>query len=185
MNIKKALREALTKKPKRQYDYGCVMINLNLDTKEWNNIQEMIDDKDIYNGEEGEEGGFGRELDPHVTVLFGVHADVPDEDVETLIDKVTTPEIEMQKISSFTNKLFDVLKFDIESEDLNKLNEMFKTLPYTSDYPDYHPHATICYLKKGKAEKYVKKMADIDPLNVKPSELTYSKPNGKKKNYDI
>lgn len=185
MDLKKKLREALLKKPKRQYEYGCVMVGLDLDSKEWNAVQEMIEDDDIYNGEGETEGSFGRELDPHVTILFGVHKEVPDEDVESMIDDIEKPELTLQKVSTFENKLFDVLKFDVESEDLHELNKKFKTLPHTTDYPDYHPHATICYLKKGKADKYKKKMKGVEPIVVTPDKILYSKPDGTKKNYDI
>lgn len=185
MNYKNLIKEAL-KKRETVYEYGCVMVNLDVNPKEWDKLQKMVDEEDIYFSDV-DPTGFGRELDPHVTILFGIHEDVPDADVETLIDKINNPQIELQKISSFSNenKPFDVLKFDIESDDLNELNKLFKTLPHTSDFPDYHPHATICYLKKGMAEKYVKKMADIEAIEVSPSEVTYSKPNGEKKNYDI
>ena len=187
MNIKKKLREALQNKakPKREYEYGCVMVGLELDEKEWDKIQDMIDDEDIYHGEEDNKGGFARELDPHVTILFGVHKDVPDEEVESIIDGVSKPKLKLQKISTFENELFDVLKFDVESDDLHKLNEKFKKLPHTSSFPNYHPHATICYLKKGLAPKYVKKMADIDPMEVVPEKILYSKPDGTKKEYDL
>lgn len=185
MDLKKKLREALLKKPKREYDYGCVMVGLDLDTSEWNKIQDMIEDEDIYHGEKDEEGGFARELDPHVTILFGVHSDVPDKDVEDIIDGIKKPEMKLQKISTFENELFDVLKFDVESEDLHKLNEKFKKLPHTSSFPNYHPHATICYLKKGTSEKYKKLMSDVEPIHVTPEEILYSKPDGTKKKYKI
>lgn len=184
MNLKKTLREALLKKQKRVYEYGCVMVGLNTDTNKWNEIQNMIDEDDIYFGN-GEDGGYGRELDPHVTILFGIHADVKDDKVEGLIDEITTPNLILKKISSFENELFDVLKFDVESEDLHQLNEKLKTLPHTTSYPNYHPHATICYLKKGKAKKYVKELSDVKPIEVAPSEILYSKPDGTKKKYKI
>jgi len=68
MNLKKTLRKALLKKQKRVYDYGCVMVGLDIDNQEWNQIQDAIDEDDIYFGD-GENGGYGRELDPHVTIL--------------------------------------------------------------------------------------------------------------------
>ena len=182
MNLKKKLREALLKKQKRVYDYGCVMVDLNMDTNNWNDIQNKIDEDDIYFGD-GENGGYGRELDPHVTILFGLHADVKDEKVEELIGKIEKPDLKLKNISSFENKEFDVLKFDIESPDLHILNEKFKTLPHTTDFPNYHPHATICYLKKGLAKKYVKSLSDIKSIEVECSEVLYSKPDGTKKKY--
>jgi 2'-5' RNA ligase len=184
MNLKKKIREALLEKQKRVYDYGCVMINLSLDEKEWNHIQEMIDEDDIYFGTE-EDTGYGRELDPHVTALYGIHADVPDEDVEEVINGFIKPEVKLQKISAFKNEKFDVLKFDVESPDMHGMNEMLKELPYTTEYPNYHPHATICYLKNGAADKYIKKLSDIEPIIVTPDTVVYSKPDGSKKKYKL
>jgi 2'-5' RNA ligase len=163
------------------------MIGLDLDGNEWNNIQDMIDEEDLYLGdkESGTDGGFGRELDPHVTILFGVHHDVPDEDVESRIEQIKKPEVELQKVSTFENELFDVLNFDVKSKDLHEYNKKFKELPHTTSYPNYHPHATICYLKKGMGEKYKKKLSEIDAIVVTPDKIVYSKPNGKKKKYKI
>lgn len=180
--LRKALLEAKTEK-NNKYDYGCVMVDLNVDKNTWKDFQDKVDDDDIYH-EEGN-AGYGREMEPHVTILYGIHADVPDKEVEDMIDAITKPTIELQKVSSFDNEKFDVLKFDIESEDLNRLNKLFKELPHTSTYPDYHPHATICYLKPGLAKKYIKKFKGIDSLETKTSKVIYSKPDGTKKNYPL
>lgn len=48
MNLKKTLREALLKRQNRKYDYGCVMIGLDTSTEKWNEIQNMVDEDDIY-----------------------------------------------------------------------------------------------------------------------------------------
>lgn len=186
MNIRQMVRKALLKEGRHSIsnDYGCVMIFLNVDSKEWDAIQDVIDEDDLYLGEEGE-SGFGRESEPHATVLFGIHADVPDTDVEELIDDVKTPSISLDKVSSFNNEKFDVLKYDVESEDLHKLNKEFKTLPHTDTFPDYHPHATIAYLKKGKAEKYIKILNDKKAISVEPDKIVYSKTDGEKKEYKL
>ena len=188
MDIKKTLREAILKKQKRKYDYGCVMVGLNTDTDKWNEIQNRIDEDDLYFGD-GENGGYGRELDCHVTILFGVHEDVKDDKVETLIGKIKKPELTLKKISSFENEKFDVLKFDVESQDLHELNKTFKTLPHTTDFQEYQPHATICYNLKGKAKKYIKKLNDYivehGPIKMDATKIIYSKPDGTKKEYEF
>lgn len=184
MNIKKTVREALLKKRNRKYDYGCVMIGLDTSTEKWNEIQNMVDEDDIYFGD-GENGGYGRELNPHVTILFGIHEDVKDKTVEILIDEIKRPELKLKKISAFEEKLFDVLKFDIESSDFHALNKKFKELPHTTEFPNYHPHATICYLKKGTAKKYVKNLSNVEPIEVVSSEVIYSKVDGTEKKYKI
>lgn len=182
MNLKDKIREALLKEQPRKYDYGCVMIYLRVKEEDWKKLQEMVDEKDIYFGEDGE--GFGREMHPHATILYGIHADVPDADVEKKISQINDPEIQLKDVSSFNNEKFDVLKFDINSKDLVALNKSFKELPHTSEYPDYHAHATICYLKPGLAKKYIPKFSDVD-LKVDTEKIVYSKPDGVKKDYPL
>ena len=64
----------------KTYDYGCVMLQLPIKKEIWSEIQSFINEDDIeYNDD------LGRETDPHITLLYGIHADVNDSDVETLI----------------------------------------------------------------------------------------------------
>lgn len=177
MNIKKIVRKHLLNE--QRIKYGCVMAYLDIDKDWWDELQNKIDDEDIYDNKEKE---FGREDEPHITLLYGLHDDIPDEDIEKVIKSLKPPKITLQKISAFENE-FDVLKFDVESEDLHKMNKKFTEFPHTNDYPNYHPHATIAYLKSGTADKY---MDDLDePIEVESNKIVYSKPNGTKKEYPI
>jgi hypothetical protein len=65
------------------------------------------------------------------------------------------------------------------------MNKMFRDLPHTNDYPDYHPHATIAYVKAGTGEKYTKDLSKEDALVVKPNKVVYSKASGEKKEYTM
>jgi hypothetical protein len=48
-----------------------------------------------------------------------------------------------------------------------------KKFPFTSDYPDYHPHITLAFVKPGKGKKYELKFEE--PLEVKDLvDVTYS-----------
>ncbi len=176
MKIKKKLREALEKKVKEKkgYDYGCVMIFLDVNKKEWKSLQDVIKEEDLYFGKEDEDSSsYGREMDPHATILYGIHSDVPDEDVKILIDEIDNPKMVFGKVSSFENEDFDVLKFDIDSKDLTKLNKKFKDLPHTNKFPDYHPHVTTAFVKKGKAKGYIAKLnncvKEMGGSNITPS----------------
>ncbi len=60
---------------------------------------------------------------------------------------------------------------------------MFTKLPHTTDYPDYHPHTTIAYVKPGEGKKYVGKIDK--PIMVKPNKIVYSKADGSKINYNF
>lgn len=157
------------------HEYGCVMLALPVDSDSWKKLQEMIDEDDIY-----DEEGYGRENETHVTLLYGLHEDIDDDEIKEAMQGMvfTKPIIQLQTLSLFENEKFDVLKFDIECDDLHKMNETLCKFPHTNDYPDYHPHCTVAYLKPGRGKKY---SGPIDfPMEVKPVEVLYSKPNGDK-----
>lgn len=188
MNIKKMLRKALlteAEKKDHKHEYGCLMVFLDVDKKSWKELQDMIDDEDLYT-EEGD-SSYGREDEPHVTILYGLHADIKDKDIEEDINEIKEPKIAFKSISSFDNPKYDVLKFDVESKDLHQLNKVFKEYPFTSNFPDYHPHATTCYLKPGKAKKYIKLINDYikenGELEITPNKIVYSKADSTKKEY--
>lgn len=104
------------------------------------------------------------------------------------MDKIKTlkkPKIKIDKVSSFENPEFEVLKYDLTSDDLQEANKVFTKFPHTTDFPNYHPHTTIAYVKKGKAKKYIKKLNEITPLKFVTEKFVYSKANGEKKYHII
>ena len=165
MNIRDMVRKALLTEGKRTAllkegshngnNYSCIMVFLKYEQSEWDIMQDLIDDDDLY--EPKDETGFGKEDHPHVTILFGLHEDISDKDIEDEIKKIKNPKLKLGKVSSFTNENFDVLKFDIESEDLYKYNKNFSKFPNTTEFKNYHPHCTIAYVKSGLAKKYIDK----------------------------
>ena len=156
------------------YEYGCMMIYF--DFPEMNNLHSKIEKEDLYTGEEGETSRYGLENEPHVTLLYGLHSDkLSDEEVMKSVDKSQVKNLKLHNMSSFDNEKYDVLKFDVKGEGLKENNENLKQFPYTNDYPKYHPHCTVAYLKPGKAAKY-KKMFEGEEFDVSAKELVYSKP---------
>jgi len=144
----------LTEDENRKYSYGCVM--LYFDFPEMNKIHDAIDPKDIY--EDPEDDSYGLEDEPHVTLLFGLREEVTDDDVKKVLDKFTFEPIKIKELSSFDNDVYDVLKFSVDGGgNLGDANKEFKKFPYTSNYPDYHPHMTVAYLKSKTAKKWIKK----------------------------
>ena len=183
-NIRFKLRKALLMEEKEAtYEYGCVMAYLNVPKEWWDKIQDQIDEDDIMKGEEEDKDRYGREYEQHVTILYGIHSDVPDEEVEERIDKLEAPTVRLNKIGIFENEDFDVVKLDVESKDLTAANKMFKELDHTSQYPDYHAHVTIAYVKAGTGKKYVRELSDDESLSIKADKIVYSKPDGTKKEY--
>ncbi len=68
----------------------------------------------------------------------------------------------------------DVLKFDIKGENLHETNTDLQQYPFTSNFPDYHPHMTIAYLKPGSGKRYAK-MLKGQEFDLIPQHAVYSK----------
>lgn len=152
-NIFDEEKESINESKDNKIEYGALMLTLNI--PKWDVITSKIDKNDIYevNGE------FGIETYPHVTLLYGFTDDVNANEVfELYKDHFDLNEIKINvdKISIFETNDFDVVKFDVESSILNKINGVMKDLPNNETYPDYHPHITIAYVKKGEGKKYIK-----------------------------
>ena len=180
MNIRKLVRKALlteAEKKDHKHEYGCLMVFLDVNKESWKELQNMIDEDDLYT-EEGDTS-YGREDEPHVTILYGLHDDIEDEDIEEDINDIKEPKIAFKSISSFDNPKYDVLKFDATGEILHDINKKLTTYPHTNNFPDYHPHMTIGYLKPGKGEVYAKQFQGLS-FSVRPTHVVYSHPNGSK-----
>ena len=146
------------------YDYATTDIAVPTDAAtfllEWNelNIPEDVLFKD-------EDGGKGREDEPHITVKYGLLAsDVPPELRE--IVKATPPfPVFMGNVSLFTtNPKFDVVKIDVESPWLRALNQKISdAIPHEDTHPTYNPHLTLAYVEKGTCDH----MEGDDPFKAK------------------
>lgn len=165
----------LEKHENQKYSYGCVMAYFNIpDLPKY--AESVIKDEDLYDPE----GRHGIETEPHTTILYGLHNDIDHDKVLNILRMIKSFLVDFIDVSLFENDEFDVLKFDVETEELNILNEIFKnTFEFTSDYPDYHAHTTIAYLKPGIGKEYI----DIFKNYLKTYEavyFVYSKANGEK-----
>ena len=185
MNTKKRLREMLNEANKnRKHDYGCVMVFLKFKNGTFEKIQDIIDPKDLY--EDPNDPSFGFETEPHVTALYGLHGNIDEKELEEIIKQREKPEIKMTDVSIFPSEKYDVLKFDVSSKDMHNFNKKLKEFPFTSNFPNYHPHCTIAYLKKGASNKYIDKIKKyIDEISINPTKIVYSKIDGTKNNYNF
>jgi len=119
---------------------------------EWNQLN--IPDDVLHTDPDG---GKGREREPHVTVKYGLLSpDIPEELRQ--ICKETPPfPVFLGTVSLFTtNPEFDVVKIDVESPWLRKLNQQISdTLPHEDTHPEYKPHLTLAYVEKGACDHLV------------------------------
>ncbi len=151
------------------YDYGCAMLYLN--APGLMEVHQMIDPADLHEN--------GLEKEAHVTLLYGLHSDeISDDQVFRACEMESRP-VRLYNPSLFENPDFDVLKFDAECPELQVANSRLVKFPHTNKFPDYHPHATIAYLKPGTGKKYVKALVGQTIL-AQGDKIVYSKPNGKK-----
>lgn len=175
----------LNEKKGDTYSNGCVMLYLNF--PKMNEIHDLIQEEDLYTEEE--DRTYGIEDETHCTLLYGLHKEVSDEDVQTICDKHKFTNLVAYNASLFENDKYDVLKFDVRypvkgGSFLSKCNRDLRSLPHTNDYPDYHPHITIAYIKSGLGKKYVDLLQDKE-FEVNPTHIVYSKPNGTKSKFSI
>ena len=115
---------------------------------------ESIPKDELYDSVDPEWSDGALETDPHVTVLYGLTKHEADPVAAAIADHGPVT-VTLGKMSLFESEDYDVLKVDVESPKLRALNAKISKLPNENTFPDYKPHMTIAYLKKGEGKKYV------------------------------
>lgn len=98
----------------------------------------------------------GRENDIHVTVKYGIH--ITDfTELRNIFVGLKPFEATLGNISLFnTNPNYDVVKIEIESPDLLKMNKKISNIfEVTDTHPVYNPHVTLAFVKKGCGDPYI------------------------------
>lgn len=132
----------------------------------------------------------GREDEPHATVLYGLHANEPSH-VSAALHGEEPITAKIGKLSLFPankgqqsrgGRQYDVLKLDVESPDLHRLNEkVSKSGEVTNNFPEYTPHITVAYLKPGEGAKYVgKSIPGVTGSTIKFNSVVFSPHEGEK-----
>jgi len=161
------------------FSLGCVMIEVPVSN--WDEIISSINKEDLYT----DEGKPGIQDNPHVTVLYGLHEEVSLEQVKSVFEDIDESiDIKIEGIGIFENEKFDVVKFNVvPSSTLQDLHDKLSEFPNSNEYPEYEPHITLCYTKKGRGKKYedLEYRHSVENVN----EVCYSKPNGSKEYFSI
>jgi len=119
---------------------------------EWG--KKNIANEDVYT--DPKDPSLGRENEIHITLKYGLHSANSDEVVKLLRGE-SAIELKLGKISKFRGDDYDVLKIDIESDDMKRLNKVISdNVKVTDTFPDYRPHMTIAYVKKGTCNNLLK-----------------------------
>lgn len=150
------------RKLKKTHSFSSVLFhlppNLSKDIISWGekNVSEEMLFTDPH------DPGYGREDEIHCTVLYGLHANKSNE-IRDLLKNVKPFKVQFKKISLFkTSPKFDVIKIEVESKPLHKINGLLKNnMEVTNKFPEYKPHVTIAYLNKNS----FKKRTDLNVFN--------------------
>lgn len=157
-------------------EYACIMLDYEMPEfiKE---IQNKIPKEDLYLGETEKDiknNNFGIEDESHVTIVYGLDNSVKFKEIEPYLFPLKEYKSILVNVSTFENKLFDVLKVSVKCPKAAESHDLIsKNFKIHTDYPDFKAHMTIAYLKKGKAEKYKKDMLD-KIITVTPYGFNYS-----------
>jgi 2'-5' RNA ligase len=179
-NFSNWLNSKLNESSNNIYEYGCAMVYYDL--PQMKELHDSILEEDIYT--EVGDNTYGLENEPHTTLLYGFHNNVDPNEVLDTCEKHEFLELKLVNPSCFNSENYDVLKFDItyptrSGAFLHKCNSELTKYPHTTSFPNYHPHCTIAYIKKGKGQHYADLFKDKSYL-VTPNKLVYSMANGGK-----
>lgn len=125
-------------------------VQYNLDPRDARSVLGIpVDDKDL--------AAKGRELEPHVTVLFGLH-EQPLADINSITDGVGPIDVVLGDFIAFPEGPDGVpLVIAVASDKLNALHDALSALPNSDSHPKYQGHITVGYLNPGTgtAAKYL------------------------------
>lgn len=162
-----------------KYDYSSTQFNL---YSVMSNIISSYYDKRILDEmlyTEDNDGSYGIENNHHITVKYGL--DITDHrKLIPIVEKFGSVVCKLGNVTHFEAEKYDVLKIDVISDDLIKLN---KLIGDNLDCPgqtfsDYKPHCTIAYLKKGYVKQFIDNSYFKDSI-VMFDTLIFSSKNGK------
>ena len=79
------------KEAKSRYEYGCVMVDFNF--ANWSELLESIDSNDVY---KVEGKNYGLQPRPHLTLLYGIHDVVTDEQIQSCFQGATEDDFKVE-----------------------------------------------------------------------------------------
>jgi 2'-5' RNA ligase len=178
-------KQFLVNEKRKKYDYSSLLIQLPDEITDnvicWG--YDNVPNEDVFLNPN--DLSFGRENDPHITLMYGIHTENSNE-VSDLFMKESEFECKLGKIDLFTkNDNFEVLIVSVESDELHKLNlKTRRNLEATENFPVFIPHITICYMKKGKGKKYIGNNEFLGEKFI-INEILFSSKNGDKKSIKL
>ena len=127
----------------KEYEFSSIHVNTDDDFADsfLNIAKTLIDEKNLF--------GDGFEDEPHVTIFFGLHALDPSKKIIDIFENYPIFEFGLGNISLFKEEKYDVVKVDIESNDVVPLRKLIMNSGeyFSIIHPEYIPHMTIAFVK--------------------------------------
>jgi len=160
----------------------CGYLVILFDIPKWKNmVESMVDVNDLY---EKEEEKYGLELEPHVTVFYGLEGNINHEVLKPYLMPSHYIKVDFKRINLFRNEEYDVLKFECESKALSTLYTILdRIFEHQKTYDEYRPHMTIAYLKPGTGDKYIRDLPH--PFTLVPSGYKFTYIDGGTELFDV
>lgn len=154
-----------------KYDYGfCGLI---IESPTLKKIIDKIPDKIVYDNSNND---FGKEKNPHITLLYGFLPDANIQDVKDILSKYKILEFTLADLSLFYNEDYDVLKIGVESELLKEINSKMRDLPCEILHQEYKPHLTLAYLIKNPLNKKLERQ--FKKIKLKSNQIKFTDSEG-------
>lgn len=153
-------------------DYSCVMAAIEPDVaSRVRNLLGRIDPLDLH--EKNKEEGL---LEPHITILYGLHIEIPDEARETLRGTEMPLEASIVGVQVLRpdDRDYDVLVLGISSPAIEELNDRLSELPNTNSFKFFYPHITIAYLNRDQGDKYKTMTTGLEGDSIKINVVEFS-----------
>ena len=129
-------------------------------------MAEMINADDL--------SAWGREYNPHITVKYGFPAWITIEDIQRAAGLFQPFKVRFGHISLFEQDEFDVVKVEVESQELRRLNRLISFLPNQDSHIEYNPHLTLAYVLPGEGKKYFLIRNELLNTEYEVNEISFS-----------
>jgi len=121
----------------------------------------------------------GRELNPHITVKYGFPSHIQLEDIQRIAQLFQPFKVRFGQISLFENDEFDVVKIEVEGQDLRRLNNLLSFLPNSDEHVEFNPHLTIAYVLSGLGWLFCNMRNELVEMEYEIREIEFSDEDGK------
>ncbi|HEY8560522.1 MAG TPA: transglycosylase SLT domain-containing protein [Pyrinomonadaceae bacterium] len=167
--------------PKTKHEFASTQFNIPKEAadKIQSVSKKLIPDSDLYI--DPNDDSYGREDESHITARWGLKDNNP-ESLRALLAKEKPFTVKLGKVSIFEGKEdtpYDVVKVDVESEDLHRINKLISENSDVKETFPYSPHATLAYVPKGEGQKYVGN-TELEGEEIAFNELTFAGKNGER-----